>query len=483
MSLGEALARRLFFPLHERLCGRSTQRQAQSLARLAARSPAQLDGECQSRLRELLTFAASLPFYRARFLRHGVCPAARDARRELERLPALTKAEVRENAAGMIWTRVPGGLQPCVSGGTSGDTLHFFVDRMRQSQSMGARLFMQSLFGVRPGDRRMWLWGSPIELQRSRMRRVRDRLINELVLDAFEMSSDAMDAYLSRMAAYQPRLLIGYSSAVARLAAHAQRRYTPADFPQLRVAVLTADEVTAAQRAVVTRVFGCPVASEYGSREAGLIAHECPHGAMHVISPFVHVEIMNAGRSAAPGEVGAIVCTNLGTRAQPMLRYAIGDVGALGPADCPCGLPLPTLSIRAARVTSFIALPGGRLCSGHLAAYLVRSDPRVCEFRVIQHELTRFEVLLSTERGGAAQAILGIRQRFRACFGPDVRVHCRTLAQIPPDASGKRRPIVSHVATCAERFDIVPTPLPERAIPQLSRENQRSRAPDACRRG
>ena len=59
----------------------------------------------------------------------------------------LTKREVRTHTGQMTWSAVPGGLQPAVSGGTSGDTLHFYVDHVRQAQSMGARLFMQDSDG------------------------------------------------------------------------------------------------------------------------------------------------------------------------------------------------------------------------------------------------------------------------------------------------------------------------------------------------
>lgn len=478
MSLGEMLARQVFFPLHERLRGRRTLREMSGLARVARLPAAQLAVHCDTALGELLQFCERLPFYRERFERYGVAPCGNPVEM-LRRLPPLTKAQVRQAAAAMIWPRVSGGLQPCVSGGTSGDTLHFFVDRRRQAQSMGARLFMQSLFGVRPGDRRMWLWGSPIELKQSHVRGVRDRLINEIVLDAFAMSPAEMDGYLRQMKAYQPRLLIGYSSAVARLAAHAAGRYSPRDFPALRVAVLTADEVTAEHREVIRAVFGCPVASEYGSREAGLIAHECPHGTMHVISPHVLVEVLDGDMPAAPGQVGSIACTNLGGRAQPMLRYLIGDIGALGPRDCRCGLALPSLSIHGARITSFITLPDGRLCSGHLAAYLVRSDRAVREFRVIQHEIGRFEVQVALDSGPADEVLRGIERRFAEYFGSQVRVECRAFEHIPLDPSGKRRHFISRVARTIDRFEVIDGRLAERVIPhhgEVPREVEAERA-------
>ena len=231
MATPEWLVRHVTFPLHERLRGRCTMQEMRGLTQLASLSRVDLQQECSRRLRALLQFAAErLPYYADVFARVGVDPRGDDPFAELAKLPILRKPEVRAHADRMVDPHVPGGLQRGVSGGTSGDTLHFFVDRKHQSQSMGGRLAMQALLGVRPGDRRMWLWGSPIELRRSRVRRWRDGLINEVVLDAFDMSPTRMDAYLRQILVYRPRLIQGYSSAVAMLARHAARRYAPGDF-------------------------------------------------------------------------------------------------------------------------------------------------------------------------------------------------------------------------------------------------------------
>jgi phenylacetate-CoA ligase len=454
VRLDEVLAGRLFFPLHERLRGRATVPAMRGLETLLGRTSEEVQLECGRRLRQLLHACRErLPYYRNLFRERGVDPDGAEALAELAKLPILDKRTVRANAAGMIDTGVRSGPQPCVSGGTSGDTLHFFVSRERQAQTMGARLFMQSLFGVQPGDRRAWLWGSPIELKRSRIRRLRDRLINERVFDAFVMSDAAMDEYASRIATWQPRLLIGYSSAVARLAERLSRRRDPRDFRALRVVVVTGDEITAEQRRTIEQAFGCRVAAEYGSREVGLIAHECPTGSLHVLSPVVHVEVMRNGRPVPAGVAGQIVCTNLAERAQPLVRYAVGDLAASGGGPCACGLPLPTLAIHAGRVTGFIALPDGRLCHGHAAAYLVRSDERVREFRVVQHALDRIEVLIATESSESGDIEAGVRERFANQLGAELRVHCRFVPDIPPDPSGKRRHLISHVAHADGRFE------------------------------
>lgn len=446
MSVSGFLARRLFFPMHEWMRGRHTLREMRRVATWAAMTPVALAEDADERLRRLLEFCArELPFYRDRFAQHEVNPTARSAASELAKLSILRKPEVRDGAARMTWLATPGGLQPCVTGGTSGDTLHFFVDRVRQAQSMGARLFMQSLFGVRPGDRRMWLWGSPIELKRSRLRSARDRLINEIVLDSFDMSPEIMDRYLDGIERQRPRLLIGYSSSVALLAKRRLERRGNQRLEGLRAVVMTADEAPPAHRALAEEAFGCPVVTEYGCRETGLMAHECPQRRLHALTCHVRLEFLRGGEVTPAGEAGGVVCTNLDSRAQPLLRYSVGDLAAWRDGTCGCGLPFPLMELRGGRVTGFIARPDGRLCDGHVVNHIVRSDPAVVAFRVLQPSVRKLDVLLVIDPRGDDPRD-GVRQRFQDYLGKEMAVECHLVDSLPADRSGKRRWVVSDVA-------------------------------------
>lgn len=456
MRMPEWFARLVTYPTHEWLRGRRTPRELRTLARLGAMPPEAVHRDCYRRLRELFSFARKhLPYYAALFARCGVEPQTDDPYAELARLPVLDKTDIRAHAEQMVYRDVPGGPIPHSSGGTTGDTLHFYVDRTRQAQTLAARLFMQRLFGVHPGDRRVYLWGSPIETKMSRLKRWRDRILNEIMLDAFEMAPVQMDAHLATIASFKPRLLYGYPTAMALLARHATQRYGPRDFPWLRLVVLTGEEITADEAAQVRETFGCRVVAEYGSRETGLMAHECPQGAMHVIAPHVHIEIAAGGRPVPPGTCGDIICTTLNTRAQPLIRYRIGDIGALAPGECPCGLPFPLLRVEGGKITGFIALSDGRVCHGAVTSHVLRDQAGIVEFKTYQRAVDSFEVLLVVDEHFEPAVIQRVQQRYRELFGPQVRVDCRLVERIPPDPSGKRRYVVSDVAPGFTEFEVV----------------------------
>jgi phenylacetate-CoA ligase len=173
------------------------------------------------KLRRLLAVAgAHLPYYAGRFRQTGVDPSDPALTVEdLSALSPLTRADITEHREHMTWR---GGKPiPQSTGGSSGEPLRLYIDRARQSADWAARWRARGWFGVRPGDPETILWGAPQHANFSeRLRRLRDRLLNQQLLSAFDMSGGSMDAYLLHMNRFQPVCLHGYASSLALLARH-----------------------------------------------------------------------------------------------------------------------------------------------------------------------------------------------------------------------------------------------------------------------
>ena len=139
-------------------------------------------------------------------------------------------------------------------------------------------------------------------------------------------------------------------------------------------------------RALLEEVFGCPVFNRYGCREVSVMASECPaHCGLHVMAEGLYLEIETPNGPAAPGEMGAILVTDLLNGAMPLIRYRIGDLAAWAEGPCPCGRGLPRLRSVAGRVTDFLVGADGRLVSGvFLATYVVAQRPSLGQVQIRQ---------------------------------------------------------------------------------------------------
>src|SRR5574337_1009063 len=159
-------------------------------------------------------------------------------------------------------------------------------------------------------------WGrrhEPVELAKTdRLKTLRDRLINQLVLNAFAMSPQRMDHYLDVIEAFAPKCLYGYASSVALLAAHARERSRKPHLPGLKVVCTTGEPLYPHQKALIGEVFGTPVANEFGSRDIGFTAHETPQGQMLLMSESIVLEVLDPeGRPVPLGQAGEAVMTGL----------------------------------------------------------------------------------------------------------------------------------------------------------------------------
>jgi len=451
------LAGHLFWPLTERLRQRDTMRRWRELQQSQGLSAQALCELQQRKLRKLLKLAAAhCRFYDQRFRRAHLDPNDPNLTvQDLRRLPVLTRDEIREHLQEMAWHDCPrGGAWPYNTGGSSGEPLKFYFDRYRQAADWAARWRARGWWGVRPGDPEILLWGAPIELHaQDRLRQWRDRLLNQYLLNAFDMSDDTMDAYMHRIRACRPVCLYGYPSSLALLARHARRRGLPPGAlgsDRLRAVFVTGEVLLEPDREVIASAFSAPVVIEYGARDGGLLACACRAGQLHVPEENVIVELLAPdGRPVQPGGIGDVVVTHLETRAMPIIRYRIGDLAQKAPASsCPCGQAHAALVQVRGRVTDqIVCRTGGGLRRMHALSliYVLREVEGVKQFRITQPALDRLEVEIVPDERFTPKVERAMRRGLRRRMGNEVAIRIHRRDRIQPSGSGKYACVVSQV--------------------------------------
>lgn len=448
MSLYTSLCSSLLFPLHERLKRHQSVALRRRLEQSQWLSPQAIEAERIARLRGFLVqIGRDVPYYQALFDRIGFDPEAVTQVGDLQRLPLLTKAVIRDNGDSMK-ARGHGPLSRYNTGGSSGEPLIFYIGKARKSHDVAAKWRATRWWGVDIGDPELVVWGSPIELgSQDRLRVWRDRLMRSHLLPAFEMSPDNLDRFVATIRQQRPAMLFGYPSSLSLIAGHAQAQGIAMDDLGIKVAFVTSEKLYDAQREIISRVFGCPVANGYGARDAGFIAHECPSGSLHISAEDIIVETVRPdGTAADAGEAGEIVVTHMATAEFPFVRYRTGDVGVLSGENCACGRGLPVLSEVQGRTTDFVVARDGTVMHGLALIYTVRDLPGVERFKIVQESLDRTEVLLVVNPHFAPESVARIERDFKARLGADVTVAVSIVTDIPAEKSGKFRYVVSKVS-------------------------------------
>jgi len=446
------LVKHALYPLHEALLRRPTFRQVEELERSQWLPRRQIEALQLMRLSALLrTAAAHSPWHTQRIAAAGIDPDADLTWDAFRRLPTMTRADARENRDRIAWLGVPGGASLYNTGGSSGQPLSFYFGRSRQASDASGRIRARRWWGVDVGAREVYLWGAPVELSKTdRTKQLRDRAFNQLLLNAFEMSPARMDDYLDAIERFQPECIYGYASSVALLASHALGRSRRPRLRRLRAVCTTGEPLYPHQRALISDAFRAPVANEFGSRDIGFTAHETPAGQMLLLSEHIVLESLDPrGHPVAPGGVGEAVLTALCSDAQPFIRYRTGDMVRLSDEVCREGRGLHVIGEVAGRSTDFVVRPDGTIMHALAVIYVLRAIEGVGEFKVIQHERDRVEVLIVPNRHWTPAGAAAIKRGLQARLGADVRIETRVVEAIAPEASGKHRYVVSRVGVPA----------------------------------
>ena len=436
-----AIVRTLWFPLQELAKRKPTLSLLAELDKSQWFSHEQIASLQMERVRKLLAFAArKVPYYRDLFRTNDIRPERIRNISDLARIPALDKATLRSRFDDLHPAETMRGTQKMSTGGSTGSPVTILVDPERAAFTDAARIRAHRWHDAGIGEREIVLWGSPIELGgQGKIKDIRDRLINSRLLSAFDMSESRMAQYGDCIARYRPVKMYGYASALYLLAEFLKKTAWRAP-GSLKVIFATAEPIFDFQKKVVQEVFDCPIAGEYGARDAGLMANECPAGGLHIPAEGMLIEV-DAKQGA-----GEIIATNLFSAAMPLIRYRTGDIGELDDAPCPCGRGLPRLKRVEGRQTDFLITPSGKIVHALAVIYAVREIAAVEKFQVLQDESMRVIIrLVATPRFSSKE-----EQRLRAkagmALGDEVEIKIERVSEIPSLPSGKFRYVISKAA-------------------------------------
>lgn len=449
-GLYEAVVERVYLPVvdwRKRSGFGDASREALANARLPR---AELDALVLRKLRHLVAHAdASSPFYGERFRAAGVGASTVRVAADLARFPLVAKSDVAEHGDRMDSRDYQGRIARGVTSGSTGTALRFRQGAEHEGWIDACWNRGFGWWGVRRGDRRLVLWGRPVDGgTRPQVEAwLKHRLRNGLSFNTFEELTDEFLSRVARsLATFQPRVVYGYGSSIGALAefiAREKMELEPSARPTL--IVYTGDHIYEAERQTAERVIGAPVVSLYGSSEAGSVGYTCPAGSMHVSEDHIHVEFLRPdGTAADAGEQAEIVVTTLNNFAMPLVRYRVGDLGSWRAEPCACGVTLKTMNLEVGKVADLISTSSKKLVSpyslDYISKHLLRQGIRgIRQFLVEQTGVDDFVLHIVKEEPFDPKCVTFFTEKMKEYLGDSIRTEVRFTGEIPVSASGKRR--------------------------------------------
>ena len=350
-----------------------------------SRSPVEV-GEYQlGRLnQEWAKAVRSIPYYASLADGNGLPARFASLREFVEAVPPLTR-EVLQQCDLRYWHDRPRPNHRRTTGGSTASPIQMRAWRGEFRHTRLDPWLGRSWFGISPRDRLFLFWGHSHLLGegwRGRVnawvRAAKDRLQNYVRYSAYDMSERALRGGLERLHRARADFLIGYSHYLDELARTAEDWRFPGGALSLKAVIAAAEEFPAPDSRVrIERLFGAPVAMEYGAVETGLVAHSRPEGNYRVFWHNYMLEYHGMGGQE-------VFVTSLFPRCTPLFRYQLGDRFELGEsAETTAGCSVLSFERIVGRSNLAVTLPGGRTLHSESVSHIARELPKVLAYQFV----------------------------------------------------------------------------------------------------
>jgi phenylacetate-CoA ligase len=411
------------------------------------RSNDQIEAEVFANVVKIVDYAYSnCPFYRRRYQEAGYSPGDLKRLSDLSKLPALDKSDIRQYSNEMISSAFRReNLTTALSGGTTGTPITTYRDKECLAFRRGIDVALARYYGWKYGQWQGWLWGATADLvyPKTRLALLKQRWAERrYYLDAFRLDNQTYQKFVDQTKQYRPTYVSAYPSVAYDLALRIDSgEVDPVRMPIISV---TAEPLYDYQREKIEAVLTDRLYERYGAREIGTVAFECSaRSGLHIFSESVYVE-----SEPIPGrddQVGMLYFTHFGNTAMPLIRYRIGDLGAIVQGKCDCGLCTQRLSRIQGRDVDAVWRPDGTGIVGVRVVDMIAEACLQTRVQVVQEKIDLIVVNIQGDAKAYGPQLEAVIKTFRERIGENITYEIRSVEHISREASGKYRYVVSKV--------------------------------------
>ena len=385
---------------------------------------------------------ARVPYYRNLFAELGLQPADIRSSADLAALPILEKETVRAHPERFLPDAPHPRLIPQTTGGTTGTPLSYWatLEAVRFNYAT-YETRCRGWAGVRFGDRMASFHGQPIvpAVNQEPPFWRRNPAFNQLYCSVYHLNHATLPAYIDELAKFDPEVVVGYTSAVHRVATHLIEtgqigRLRP------RSVLVSSEALRPAARADMELAFGCTVSNSYSLGELVAYVSQCPEGDLHVTTEYGVIELLDLDGHGAT----EIVATGLINKGMPLLRYRTGDLAtAAEPGTAQCGRGLPTLADLVGRIDDVVHTPEGAVVGPAPMSLAFQRVPNLRRAQVRQDSPDALEVLIETADCWGPDDLRFLEQELRKRLGERIALRFEQVDELPRTRGGKERLVVS----------------------------------------
>jgi len=403
----------------------------------------QLITDQNTRLREFISIIYdSVPYYQQIFLDLNISPKDIQQRKDLEKLPILTKQKIRDNFKTIVSKNLSKQkYYENRTSGSTGDPLRYFYSKYDRVLG-GCMLYRGwSYGGYELGDKMAFLAGSSLGLNyKSKVEKfIHETTRNIRKLSSFDMDENNMREYREILNDWKPKFIRGYVSSIHAYAQWLLENQLSIHAP---IAIFTtAERLLPHMRQTISKAFNSQVYDNYGLNDGGISAYELPdHSGLKIDTERAILEVIDDDGKQITEGTGRIIATGLHNTALPFIRYDTGDYGTI--SIKPDGTHVLTEII--GRQEEMLRTPEGKIIHGVFFGYVFRALNDISNYQVIQEDLYNLTIKLVTEKDFDMSQMKTIRE-YVGNRSKAWKLHFEFVDVIDTSEAGKYRYVFSRL--------------------------------------
>ncbi|GEM_PF-6218998 len=349
----------------------------------------------------------------------------------LKGFPITHKREIIENPENLTSREIDSiPVFGTHSSGTTGQSVRFPKDMRDWARSHANMFYILSLYGINPFSPYIYYWAGDWSIKSRLEYLKKDIVLNRLRITSYNTSKWYLLRQYRKILKFRPEYIYGIPSGITTLASYMLNNGLKPP-SKIRGVFTTGEMLYPYQRKIISSAFNVPVVNIYGTAEVGVIAFDCPHGHLHVMTDTNYMEVIDGG---------TILITNFFQKAFSIVRYRIGDIAAsVLEWQHSCNLSYPTISGISGRESDRITLPHGKTLPPMAPTYIFDKIAHTRSVIKFRYELYKDELILklvvnSRFNERVKKLIISESERL---FG--IRPFIKIVESIPPLKGGKER--------------------------------------------
>lgn len=395
----------------------------------------------EEQLRNLIKHAyQNITFYKERFTNAGIHPDDIKSLGDLEKIPILTKEDVRQNWGKMVSPKHQQEAFLSHTSGSTGKALDFYLTNESIQFQWAVWWRFRNRFGIKMGQKSINFIGKlavPLSQKKPPFWRY-NKASNQYIVNMQHIKEANVKAFVDFINGEGVEFFSGYPSIIYALAIHIKNSgLTITNGPNW---INTgAEALYKNQQELMEEVFGCPVIDQYGFSEGAGNASKCRENLYHEDFEF---GILEKGTLVGQ-EARTILATGFANYAMPFIRYQVGDSAIWADSECSCGRNSKTIKQIEGRTEDYVITPEGTRILRF--DYLFKSMKNIEECQVVQRKLGQIIFRIVPRPQFNSKDENELKNLVKEWISKKLEVIVELVNEIPRTTSGKFKAVVSEL--------------------------------------